>query len=145
MITRETDYAIRAVLELVSRARGRSAAELARATRVPYPFMRRVLGKLTAAKLVRSSRGRSGGVQLVRPAREISLLDVARAIDPHAVTLNACLRKDGSCSRLRQCTVHEALARVQQDLWQGLATITFDALTQSRVDAKAQANKRKKI
>ena len=130
MITREADYAIRAVLELASGADGRSSAELARATQVPYPFLRRVLGKLTAAGLVQSLRGRAGGARLARPARAISLLDVARAIDPDTITLNRCLQAGSRCSRQRRCAAHVSLDRVQQQLWQALAAITFDKLVQ---------------
>jgi len=144
MITREADYAIRAVLELAASASGRSATDLASATQVPYPFLRRVLGKLTAAKLVTSRRGRSGGMQLARPAGKISLLDVARAIDPSTITLNRCLLAGGACSRQRHCAVHGALDRVQQTLWQALSESTFDTFAQQHPNNQKQTNKRKK-
>lgn len=128
MLTRETDYAIRAVLALASGGRARSAAELARDTQVPYPFLRRVLGRLTAAGLAKSLRGRGGGVQLAQPAGRISLLDVARAMDPASVTLNQCLLAGDACTRARRCAVHAALGRVQRQLWRSLAAVTFDAL-----------------
>ena len=130
MITREVDYAIRAVLELASSTSGRSAADLARATQAPYPFLRRVLQRLTAAGLVVSRRGCTGGMRLARPAAAISLLDVARAIDAATITLNSCLRDGGACSRRPRCTAHTALSRVQQELWQALAAITFGTLAQ---------------
>jgi Rrf2 family protein len=144
MITREADYAIRAVLELSGGSSERSAAELARAAQVPYPFLRRVLGKLIAAGLVRSSRGRGGGVRLARPAADVSLLDVARAIDPDTVTLNACLRKDGACCGRRRCAVHDALASAQRDLWRALASVNFDALATSKKSQPNNTEKRKK-
>ena len=142
MITREADYAIRAVLELAADASGRSAAVLARATAVPYPFLRRVLAKLIAAKLVLSLRGRTGGVRLARPAGKISLLDVAAAIDPATITLNSCLRDASTCARLRHCAAHTALARVQQELWRALAAVTFDQLVQSDPDPKPKQRRK---
>ncbi|MEI8242522.1 MAG: Rrf2 family transcriptional regulator [bacterium] len=143
MITREADYAIRAVLELAGGTSGRSAAALARTAQVPYPFLRRVLGKLVAAGLVCSSRGRGGGVRLARPAAAISLLDVARAIDPDTVTLNACLREDGACCGLRRCAVHAALASVQRDLWRALAAVNFDSLASRTKTQPNNTGKRK--
>jgi Rrf2 family protein len=112
VITREADYALRAVLELAAGTGGRSAAELARATQVPYPFMRRVLARLTAAGLVRSLRGRSGGVRLTRPATDLSLLEVLSVMDADTVTLNACLREGADCARSSWCAAHAALAVV---------------------------------
>ena len=144
MITREADYAVRAVLELASGTSGRSAAELARATQVPYPFLRRVLGRLTAAKLVKSVRGRSGGVQLARPAGAISLLDVVRAIDPDTVTLNTCLRDGGACSRARRCAAHASLGCVQRALWRALDAVTFAALAKQERTPTNQPNQNKR-
>ncbi len=131
MITREVDYALRAVLELAAGTEGRSATVLAEATQVPYPFMRRVLARLTAARLVQSLRGRGGGVRLARPAGALTLLDVVRAMDPDTVTLNACLREGAYCARSAWCAAHAALTDVQQELWHRLAGISIAALVQT--------------
>jgi Rrf2 family protein len=44
-------------------------------------FVRRILSKLSKAGLVRTSRGKSGTCLLARPARDISLLDIYKAVD----------------------------------------------------------------
>jgi Rrf2 family protein len=142
VITREVDYALRAVLELASGTAGRSAAALAEATQVPYPFMRRVLARLTAARLVQSLRGRAGGVRLTRPAAALTLLDVVRAMDPDTVTLNACLREGAYCERSAWCAAHAALTDIQQDLWHRLAGISIAALVQTE-QAQKQKTKTK--
>jgi Rrf2 family protein len=141
VITREADYALRAVLELAAGTGGRSAAELARATQVPYPFMRRVLARLTAAGLVRSLRGRSGGVRLTRPATDLSLLEVLSAMDADTVTLNACLREGADCARSSWCAAHAALAVVQQELWHRLAAISIASLVQAEQAIKPRNKK----
>lgn len=135
MITRETDYAIRAAMALAS-GTGRSAAALACATQVPYPFLRRVLARLTAAGLVVSVRGRAGGVRLARPARAITLLDIAQAVDPDAITLNRCLEAAGTCAREAGCRAHVALARVQRDLRQALRAVNIHDLTKPQPHRK---------
>lgn len=140
MITREADYAIRALLVLATAPGGMHTAEMARLTQAPYPFLRRVLQRLVAAELVASRRGRGGGLRLGRPSRQISLLDVACAIDPDAVILNACLRRNGACSRQRRCPAHAPLGRAQRTLWQALGAVTFDQLVSSH--AHKPCNKR---
>ncbi len=140
MITREVDYALRAVLELAAGTEGRSALELAEATQVPHPFMRRVLGRLTEARLVQSQRGRGGGVRLARPAASLSLLEVVRAMDPDTVTLNACLRAGADCARRSWCAAHATLTDVQQDLWHRLDAISIASLVQVE---QAQKQKQK--
>jgi Rrf2 family protein len=60
---------------------GRSAMEIAEAAGVPAPFLSKVLGLLVDRGLLRSRRGRRGGFVLGRPASEITLADIALALD----------------------------------------------------------------
>ena len=140
MITREADYAIRALLALAEAPAGMNTAAMAHLTQAPYPFLRRVLQRLVAGKLVVSRRGRGGGLWLARPARRISLLDVACAIDPDTVTLNSCLRRDGTCSRKRNCPAYAPLGRAQRALWQALSAIKFDRLVSSKARKSGRGN-----
>jgi Rrf2 family protein len=61
---------------------GRGAMEIAEAAGVPAPFLSKVLGRLADRGLLRSRRGRRGGFVLGRPASEITLADIALALDP---------------------------------------------------------------
>jgi Rrf2 family protein len=60
---------------------GRGATEIAAAAGVPAPFLSKVLGRLADRGLLRSRRGRRGGFVLGRPASEITLADIALALD----------------------------------------------------------------
>ena len=60
---------------------GRGVTELAKAAGVPAPFLSKVLGRLADRGLLRSRRGRGGGFVLGRPAAEITLADIALALD----------------------------------------------------------------
>ena len=60
---------------------GRGATEIAEAAGVPAPFLSKVLGRLADRGLLRSRRGRRGGFVLGRPASEITLADIALALD----------------------------------------------------------------
>lgn len=81
-IPAKVDYAIRAMAELASAGGGpRKAEELANAQNIPVKFLRGILADLRRARLVRSQRGPDGGFELGRPAAEISLADIFRAID----------------------------------------------------------------
>lgn len=60
---------------------GRGVAEIAEAAGVPAPFLSKVLGRLADRGLLRSRRGRGGGFVLGRPASEITLADIALALD----------------------------------------------------------------
>ena len=81
-ISAKTDYAVRALLELASRAPNLVKIEvIISEQQLPRKFVEAILGELRRAGLVRSQRGAEGGYALARPAAEISLGQVIRAVD----------------------------------------------------------------
>jgi Rrf2 family protein len=82
-ISAKADYALRACIELAA-AEGVGPVKgerVAQAQEIPLTFLENILGDLRLAGLVRSQRGAEGGYWLGRPAREITLADVIRAVD----------------------------------------------------------------
>jgi Rrf2 family protein len=81
-IPAKVDYAIRALAELAAAGEGPVKAEqLADAQAIPLNFLRDILSDLRRARIVRSHRGPEGGFVLGRPAGDISLADIFRAVD----------------------------------------------------------------
>jgi Rrf2 family protein len=81
-LSARADYALRAAIELAAAENGHVTAEqVAKAQRIPGKFLEAILTQLRRAGLVRSQRGPDGGFWLARPADEISLADIIRAID----------------------------------------------------------------
>ena len=81
-IPAKVDYAIRALAELASAGEGPiKADQLAVAQDIPINFLRDIMRELRRDRIVRSQRGPDGGFWLARPASEISLADIIRAID----------------------------------------------------------------
>ena len=133
MITRETDYAIRAILGLAqAHGAGRvmSVAELAKRMEIPYRFVRALSRKLVAARLVASKRGHGGGLILARAPKSISMLDVVRAMTPASMVLNRCLLTPAECPRSGHCPVHRQLGTLQGKLETMLKKLRFDQLTE---------------
>lgn len=133
MITRETDYAIRALLRLAQQGDGQvvSTTVLAEDMDIPYRFLRRILLKLGARGLVHSTRGKQGGLRLARSTGTISLLEIVFAMDPDSIMLNICLGDDShACPRSERCVVHDELADIQQALHQRFADISLATLVE---------------
>jgi Rrf2 family protein len=82
-ISSKVDYAVRAAAELaVAAGEGPVTAErLARAQDIPLGFLLKILAELRHARIVRSRRGAEGGYELGRPAEEITVADVIRAVE----------------------------------------------------------------
>ena len=82
-ISAKSDYAVRAMAELAAGGQQGAvkAEQIAVAQDIPLNFLLGILRELRNAHLVRSQRGREGGYVLSRPAAEITLADVIRAVD----------------------------------------------------------------
>ena len=107
-VTAKADYAVRAVLELADASKDapRKVELLAQAQDIPTSFLENILAQLRSAGIVRSKRGLDGGYWLARPAAELPLATVIRAVEgplvgvrgqpPEEVTYN------GSAEALQQ-------------------------------------------
>ncbi|HEY2576349.1 MAG TPA: Rrf2 family transcriptional regulator, partial [Streptosporangiaceae bacterium] len=81
-LSARADYALRAAIEIATIGDSHVTAEqVARAQQIPVKFLETILTQLRRAGLVRSQRGPDGGFWLARPADEITLADIIRAID----------------------------------------------------------------
>jgi Rrf2 family protein len=83
-ISAKADYAVRAVVELAAADDGQKpvkAERIATAQGIPLNFLENILGELRHAGLVRSHRGAEGGFRLARPATELTVADVIRAVE----------------------------------------------------------------
>jgi Rrf2 family protein len=80
-VSARSDYAVRAVVELAASDRPMTAEELAAAQDIPRKFLTAILAALKRAQILRSQRGAIGGYRLARPATEISVADVMRAVE----------------------------------------------------------------
>ena len=83
-ITAKADYAVRAAAELAAAEGTRvpmKGEELARRQSIPKNFLENILTELRRAGIVRTRRGAEGGYQLARPAAEITVADVLRAVE----------------------------------------------------------------
>jgi Rrf2 family protein len=87
-ITARVDYATRALVDLArsvpgdgARAPARTGAAIAAAQDIPATFLDDILADLRRGRLAASQRGAAGGWRLARPAEEITVADVIRAME----------------------------------------------------------------
>lgn len=83
-ISAKVDYAVRAAVELATHAedeRLTTSEDIASAQDIPHAFLTNILQSLRQAGIVSSKRGPVGGHKLAKPAKEIRIADIIRAID----------------------------------------------------------------
>ena len=110
-ISAKADYAVRAAVELAAAADEKpvKAERIATAQDIPLNFLENILGELRHAGIVRSHRGADGGFRLARPAEEITVADVIRAVEGPLANVRGLspdgLEYEGSAARLRDVWV----------------------------------------
>jgi Rrf2 family protein len=81
-VSARVDYAVRAAVELAAAGDGAVKGDrVAEAQEIPLKFLENILLDLKQAGIVRSQRGPEGGYWLARPAAEVSVADVIRAVE----------------------------------------------------------------
>jgi len=108
--TAKADYAVRAAVELAASGDGPVTAEhLAEAQQIPVNFLENILLDLRRAGIVESRRGAAGGYLLAKPAKDIVLADVVRAVEGPLASVRGlspdALDYDGSAEALRDVWV----------------------------------------
>jgi FeS assembly SUF system regulator len=124
------DYAVVTMSAAARHCGGRqvSAAQLAEETGLPAPTVQKLVSRLTAAGLLRSSRGAHGGLKLARPAAAISLADIVEAVEG-PIALTACVEQGRhDCGMEQGCAVRPHWAVVNQAMRGALADVPLTRL-----------------
>ncbi|MDX6486356.1 MAG: hypothetical protein QOF43_1509 [Gaiellaceae bacterium] len=138
-VSAKADYAIRAAVELAAAGDGPLKGErIAQAQDIPSNFLENILGDLRNAGLVASRRGADGGYWLARPAEEVSLADIIRAVDGPLANVRGVrselLSYEGSAVPLRDVWV-----AVRASLRGVLEQVTLADLARGELPASVKA------
>lgn len=116
MITQKMKYALKALLVLADEAArpapmALTIEEIAKRSDTPKRFLEHILLEIRNAGIVGSTRGRSGGYQLIKAPAEISISDLLRLIDGPIAPLPCLSRR--AYQRCEDCT-DEATCRIRR-------------------------------
>ena len=133
-ISAKADYAVRATIELA--AAGPDAVvkgeRLADAQDIPLHFLENILGDLKQAGIISTRRGPEGGYKLTRPAADVSVADVIRAVEGPLASVRGdspeSLRYDGSAAPLQQVWI-----ALRGNLRAVLETVSLDDLVRGKL------------
>lgn len=125
-ITRQADYALRAMLYLAKTDPNTrsSTSQIAEDQRIPPSFLAKIISQLSIAGLIHTSRGARGGVSLAHRPEEISLLEVVEAIDG-PILLNECTEDPSACPFGDDCPLRPLWCDTQSELVTKLRNTTF--------------------
>ena len=112
MLTNKGKYGLKAMVHLAGLEPNALAqvAEIANSNSISKKFLDHILTELRYAGLVYSKKGRGGGYALARPAHEIRVGAIVRALDgplaPIPCASVTAFRPCEDCADLKTCPVH---------------------------------------
>ncbi len=125
-LTKKADYGLIAMRHLAEHADGRScsAKDLADSYGIPQEALAKILQRLVKAGLLTSQYGINGGYTLARSPRDISALEVVRAIEG-PLFITSCVTVRGQCGQSSKCSVREPLRKVSQTIEDALGRMSI--------------------
>lgn len=116
-ITRQSEYAIRTMLELAKAPAGAllSTRFISEKQDVPEDFLKKTIKLLVLADLVATQRGINGGIRLARAPEDVTILDIITAVEG-PLALNVCLAPGYQCPNQPGCPVSRILGKAQKAL-----------------------------
>lgn len=135
IITRATEYAIRAILHMSRQPVGEIIykKDICKAQDITPAFLTKILQPLIKDGIVGSQRGVGGGFYLAKDPAEITLLDIVKSQEG-PVYLNQCLIEDDPCERQFFCPIHGAWAKIREEFMATLSRYDFASLASEQND-----------
>jgi len=128
LITRNTDYALRAVCYFAkAREKVISVSELTAKLKIPRPFLRKILQTLNRESILRSSKGKNGGFILIVPPENIFVTDLIK-IFQGPLKLNECLFKKKICPDRKKCVLKKIVDGIGKDVIDRLKQVNIQTL-----------------
>jgi len=135
-LSSQEEYGLRCLLQLARAGAGAALtiAEMSQREGISAPNVAKIMRILRRAGLVRSTRGKSGGYHLARPAAEVRALDVLAALGGRLFDPGFCDRHAGveaHCLNTRDCSIRPVLRGLQDAVDQVLEELTLASLLAS--------------
>jgi Rrf2 family protein len=132
VIRRNTDYALRAALELANSYGSDPVAtkQIARSQRIPYQLACKLLQRLHKAGIVKSEMGPVGGFTLKSAPSKITIRQVVEAVQG-PVRMSRCLVSKSFCGLSRCCPINPELGRLQIKINAFLDGLTLKQLSRN--------------
>jgi Rrf2 family protein len=127
LITRNTDYALRALCYISKDKDIVTVDELVKKLGVPRPFMRKILQQLNKRRILDSFKGQGGGFRLKALAEKIYLIEIMRIFQGKMV-LNGCFLKKDVCPNKGKCVLRKKISIIEDNLFKQLKEITIASL-----------------
>lgn len=114
LITRDTDYALRAIC-FIAKKRNKKVCvtELVEELKIPRPFLRKILQVLNRENILISYKGIGGGFLLKKEPKDIYLADLMK-IFQGGLNLNECTLRKMKCPNTNACPLRKKIKNIEK-------------------------------
>ena len=139
LYSKSAEYALQAMIYLAEKENQGlvMVASIAEAYEIPRHFLAKLVQTLTRSHLIKSYRGRNGGIKLARPAEEITMLQVVHAIEGLPADDAMCVIGLDICSEDVACPLHNE--------WQHIRDLVEETLHHQTLAELAEGMRKKRI
>lgn len=128
-VTKRTNIAVRVLMHCAANA-GRlvTKSEIAKRCNASENHLAQVINQLAQLGYLHTQRGRNGGLELARPAEQIRVGDVFRALEAPVPLAECFADVDNTCPLTDACLLRHAIAQAAEAFYAHLDTVTLDQL-----------------
>jgi Rrf2 family protein len=128
LINKNTDYAVRAIMELAGSGESfMSAKEISEKQKIPYQFLRRVLAPLIKNGIIKSKEGAGGGVKLAIGPDKIRIIDLIKTYHGN-FQISECMFRGSPCLNRDNCVLREEITGIEKELISKFEQLTIRKL-----------------
>lgn len=124
----KSQYGLRAMIFLAkNKGKFFSSREIARAEKIPFEYLEKILSKLEKAGLVVAKKGSKGGYFLAKDPKKITIGQITKALQER-LDLVKCLSEKSYCPLLKKCLAKKFWQRLKKSINLALNSITLASL-----------------
>ena len=125
LLTKNTDYAIRALLHIARNGEGYlSSREISNKENIPLPYLRRILNRLREEEIIITREGVGGGAKINRDPAEIRVSNLIRIFQGD-ITLLDCVFRKNICINIKTCPLRKRIKKIEKVVVKELESVTI--------------------
>tara|TARA_B100001964_G_scaffold54487_1_gene61658 strand:- start:1133 stop:1594 length:462 start_codon:yes stop_codon:yes gene_type:complete len=138
LYSKSAEYAIQAMVYLAEAKSEKPVmtAKIAKDYNIPYQFLAKIVQTLVKHRLIKATRGRTGGINLYRDAENIYLYQIVDAIDGPPPEEDQCAIGLDLCSDDTPCPLHHTWKPIKESIRKMLAEENLEELAHRVVEKR---------
>lgn len=136
-LTQFTDYALRALIYIAIKDDVSTISGISAAYSISRNHVVKIIHRLAKEGVVKTTRGKNGGICLAMPAAEINLMELVCLLEPHLNIVECFNTEKANCRIIPVCKLKLVLNEAKQQFLNVLQGYTLADLIQNKEELKA--------